>query len=120
MESRSNIIGLRSEKKIEGDRAGCVAIDLGQDSALAKISDGFEKYRVTRYDKEEMLPHHNRQKNEYLIPRCVLQSDVIINLPKLKTHKKAGMTCSMKNFVGINALKDWLPHHRTGSVEEKG
>ena len=120
IESRNNIVGLRSEKRLEGDLSGYVSVDLGQDSELAGIADGFERYRVTCYNKEEMVVHHNRLKNEYLIPKSILEADVIIDLPKLKTHRKAGMTCAMKNLVGINGFKDWLPHHRTGSVEEGG
>jgi uncharacterized protein (DUF362 family) len=30
-----------------------------------------------------------------------LQADVFINLPKPKTHKRAGITGAMKNLVGI-------------------
>jgi hypothetical protein len=50
----------------------------------------------------------------------VLEADVFINLPKLKTHKKAGITCSLKNLVGINTYKNWLPHHTGGAPAEGG
>jgi hypothetical protein len=43
-----------------------------------------------------------------------LESDVVFNLPKIKTHAKAGITCALKNMVGINGSKDWLPHHTKG------
>src|SRR5262249_15686205 len=49
------------------------------------------------------------------LPSSVLSADVVINLPKLKTHRKAGLTAAMKNLVGINGSKDWLPHHAAGS-----
>jgi len=39
----------------------------------------------------------------------------MFSLPKLKTHKKAGITVSLKNLVGINGDKNWLPHHTEGS-----
>ncbi|HOX28772.1 MAG TPA: DUF362 domain-containing protein, partial [bacterium] len=45
---------------------------------------------------------------------------VVINLPKLKTHRKTGMTCALKNLVGINGNKDWLPHHRKGAAADGG
>ena len=32
------------------------------------------------------------------------------SLPKLKTHKKAGITCALKNLIGINGNKEYLPH----------
>lgn len=91
------------------------AIDLGSSSFLNDISDGYKKYRVTDYNARKMKKHHNKDTNEYFIANSVLEADVIINLPKLKTHRKAGITCSLKNIIGINGSKDWLPHHRKGS-----
>lgn len=49
-----------------------------------------------------------------------MDADVFINLPKLKTHKKVGITCALKNLVGINARKNWLPHHTEGTPEDGG
>ena len=105
---------------LEGDSKGYHRVDLGNRSLLAPLSSQSEKFRVTSYDCSEMREHHNETKNEYLIPRTVLEADVVINLPKLKTHRKVGLTACLKNIVGINGHKDWLPHHRCGSVEEGG
>jgi hypothetical protein len=49
-----------------------------------------------------------------------MEADVFINLPKLKTHKKVGITCALKNLVGINANKNWLPHHTEGTPDQGG
>jgi hypothetical protein len=49
-----------------------------------------------------------------------LECDVFINLPKLKTHKKGGLTCSLKNLVGINGDKNYLPHYTVGSPRNGG
>jgi hypothetical protein len=49
-----------------------------------------------------------------------MEADVVINLPKLKTHRKAGLTGALKNMVGINGLKDYLPHHRKGGSLDGG
>ncbi len=35
------------------------------------------------------------------LPRTVLRSDVIVSMPKVKTHHWAGVTLSMKNMFGI-------------------
>lgn len=107
-------------ERLAGAPGGYVAVDLGRDSYLDAISTRYLRYRVTDYDKQEMMDHHNENTNEYLIPRVVLESDVVLNLPKLKTHRKVGMTASLKNVVGINGCKDWLPHHSSGSVQEGG
>ena len=105
---------------LKGDPKGYVAVDLGKRSLLASLGSQSKKFRVTNYDCKEMSEHHNETKNEYLIPRTVLESDVVINLPKLKTHRKVGLTACLKNIVGINGHKDWLPHHHCGSVKEGG
>ena len=105
---------------LEGDPKGYVAVDLGKRSLLAPLGKQSEKFRVTNYDCKEMSKHHNETTNEYLIPRTVLDADVVINLPKLKTHRKVGVTAALKNIVGINGYKDWLPHHRCGSMVEGG
>ena len=105
---------------LEGDSKGYHRVDLGNRSLLAPLSSQSEKFRVTSYDCSEMREHHNEARNEYLIPRTVLEADVVINLPKLKTHRKVGVTACLKNVVGINGHKDWLPHHRVGSIKEGG
>jgi hypothetical protein len=50
----------------------------------------------------------------------VLDADVVINLPKLKTHTKAGVTLNLKNAVGINGDKNWIPHFRVGGLSQGG
>jgi len=35
------------------------------------------------------------------LPRSVVEADLIVSLPKLKTHHWAGVTCSMKNLYGL-------------------
>jgi hypothetical protein len=49
-----------------------------------------------------------------------LASDLVINMPKLKTHKKSGITVSLKNLVGLNGNKNWLPHHSLGTPAQGG
>jgi uncharacterized protein (DUF362 family) len=38
---------------------------------------------------------------ELYLPKTVLSADVIISVPKMKTHRLAGITLSMKNMFGI-------------------
>ncbi len=103
-----------------GDPSGYTVIDLGADSCHAGRSVDYGRYRVTDYDPDLMHRCHNHQKHEYLISNTVLSADVIINVPKLKTHRKAALTCAMKNMIGINCLKDFLPHHTAGAIDEGG
>jgi hypothetical protein len=49
-----------------------------------------------------------------------MDADVFINLPKMKTHKKVGVTLSLKNLVGINGDKNYLPHFCVGTPDQGG
>jgi len=95
-------------------------IDLASKSFLEDISDYAENFRVTCYDPRLMASHHRRGKHEYLVTRRVFDADLLINLPKMKTHIKAGLTGALKNLVGINGHKEFLPHHILGSSETGG
>ncbi len=104
---------------LRGDPSGDVAFDLGQYSAFADHG-GAGRYYGADYDSAEVNRHHRDGRHEYLLSGSAIRSDVIINLPKLKTHKKAGVTLSLKNLVGINTDKNWLPHHTEGDPAEGG
>lgn len=97
-----------------------VEFDLGSASALEPITRPRTEFRVTMYDPEAMKKTHAPGRHRYLVAREVVAADVVISVPKLKTHRKAGITGSLKNVVGINGLKDYLPHHRKGSMESGG
>jgi uncharacterized protein (DUF362 family) len=99
---------------------GYLLVDLGRDSFLEEIAEFSDRFRVTCYDPRLMQQHHAPGKHEYLLSRRALDADLLINLPKLKTHKKAGLTGALKNLVGINGHKEYLPHHIRGSYFEGG
>jgi hypothetical protein len=50
----------------------------------------------------------------------LFDSDLVISIPKIKTHQKAGITAALKNTVGLNGDKDFLPHHRKGGDRNGG
>lgn len=111
--------GIRKEVSREGE-VGTV-IDLGEESAFAQEDpEKLERMRVTCYDPRLLQSHHQPGKHEYEISKYVLQADVIINMPKPKTHRKAGITISLKNFVGANVHKEFLPHHTMGAPSQGG
>jgi uncharacterized protein (DUF362 family) len=91
-----------------------VLFDLGSESLLEPISVPEGRFRVTMYDPSLMRRSHGPGRHQYLLCREAFEADVFINLPKLKTHRKAGVTIALKNLVGINGNKDYLPHHRIG------
>ncbi|MFX1388567.1 MAG: DUF362 domain-containing protein [Promethearchaeota archaeon] len=108
--------------KLEGDPKGYKVINLKKGSNLYKLSlnNGYKKFRVTNYDPKIMKMAHNQLDHKYLISNSIIQADVIINVAKFKSHRKAGITGCLKNSIGINGSKDWLPHHRYGALREGG
>jgi uncharacterized protein (DUF362 family) len=46
---------------------------------------------------------------ELALPQALLRADVIVSMPKLKTHHWTGLTCSMKNLFGVvpGAVYGW-------------
>ena len=100
---------------------GAEVIDLGDESEFAGMNEyELDKIRITNYDPAILKEHHNDSVNEYKVSREILSADVIINMPKPKTHRKGGVTIALKNLVGINCRKEYLPHHTNGSKEEGG
>jgi len=107
-------------ERLPGDPAGYVKVNLGSDSMFAEVEHLCHLLYGSEYDTSEIRSHHTGGVHEYLISKTVLEADCIVNLPKLKTHKKTGITVSMKNMVGINGNKNWLPHHRLGTPAQGG
>lgn len=97
-----------------------VLYNLGRDSLLEAITDDKNSFRVTRYDPRLMAKTHSPGNHQYLVAREIIEADTVINLPKLKTHRKAGITSALKNLVGINGNKEYLPHHRIGGADDGG
>jgi hypothetical protein len=97
-----------------------VLFDLGTDSLLEPLAGDASRFRVTMYNPDLLQRTHAPGRHQYLIARSVIDADVVINLPKLKCHKKAGLTGALKNLVGINGNKEFLPHHRKGSHARGG
>jgi uncharacterized protein (DUF362 family) len=105
--------GVRSEDRF-------VLFDLGGESLLEPIAVDSDKFRVTMYNPELLQQNHQLGRHRYLIAREIIEADLVINLPKLKSHKKACVTGALKNLVGINGNKEFLPHHRKGGSESGG
>jgi uncharacterized protein (DUF362 family) len=104
----------------ESRRKEYTEVDLGVRSLLESGDPPGYGFGVAQYGCRRMRAAHSATVNKYLMPNAVLQADVFINLPKLKTHMRTGMTCALKNLVGINGHKDYLPHYRCGSPRDGG
>jgi uncharacterized protein (DUF362 family) len=97
-----------------------ILFDLGAESLLEPVTHEHSEFRVTMYHPDLLQNTHSRGRHQYLVAREVIEADVVINVPKLKTHKKACLTGALKNMVGINGHKEYLPHHRKGGSASGG
>ena len=112
--------GVRIKEEERQAAENFVLYNLGEDSLLEPLTDDKNSFRVTRYDPRLMAKTHSPGNHQYLVAREIIEADIVINLPKLKTHKKAGITSALKNLVGINGNKEFLPHHRIGGADAGG
>ena len=96
---------------------GSIKIDLGKRSLHTLRDNENPEYRVEDYSKKETAAYHSAGKHVYNVSATVLKADVIINMPKPKTHRLAGITGAIKNFVGITYDKASLPHRVEGDKE---
>jgi uncharacterized protein (DUF362 family) len=114
---REGVIGKR--ESLPGDPAGSQEIDVGRLSALGGLPDGI-RFHGSDYDESETNSYHGRDRHEYLLSKTCTGADVIVNIPKMKTHKKTGATLCFKNIVGINTGRNRLPHYVFGSPRDHG
>lgn len=106
-------------KKLSGDPCGKVLINLRNETSEF-YDKPIKKLYGADYNTDETNRAHNGEDNLYSLSGTIMQADVIINLPKLKCHKKGGITCCLKNMIGINTNKNYLPHHTIGSPSQGG
>jgi uncharacterized protein (DUF362 family) len=108
-----------SKKELPGDPKGSTHARLDQDSEFVGFHGLGQLYGAS-YNMAETNDRHRDTTHEYMLCRTPMDADVLINIPKLKCHKKVGLTCALKNLVGINANKNWLPHHTEGTPDRGG
>lgn len=101
-------------QELKGDPKGYTLVDLKEKSKLNTLSN-IERLYGSDYNRDFIVRQHLNGNHKYLISGTILNSDVIISVPKLKTHKKTGITINLKNLVGINGDKNYLAHYRIGS-----
>lgn len=107
-------------KKLAGDPRGSTQINLISDESEFFSHTPRNGYFGADSNIAETNQAHDGTRNLYRVSRTVLEADVFINMPKLKTHKKAGITASLKNLVGINTYKNFLPHNSIGTSADGG
>ncbi|HNY26371.1 MAG TPA: DUF362 domain-containing protein [Candidatus Sumerlaeota bacterium] len=115
---RTWLYGKWGRVPVQQDPRGYTFVNLGENSYFRDIDP--KKLRIAIASHKVMFDHHSGGRHEYLFPNSFLESDVILNVAKLKTHRRTAITLALKNFMGLPALKDTLPHFMVGSPEEGG
>lgn len=111
---RAYHLGLLVRRRLPGDPRGYRVVDLGARSWFADPAVRCDRLGYHRSQLVAPRRHHTDRVHEYSIPQTVLDADVIINLPKMKTHRQAGVTLSLQSAVGLTDRKRWLPHFQAG------
>jgi hypothetical protein len=114
---KGDVIYKREE--LAGDPLGYTTVDLHEASEFSTFGLGGPFYGAD-YDTKETARFHSNGSHRYVLCRSVMAADVVINLPKMKTHKKTGVTLSLKNMVGINGYRNCLPHFTIGTPSQGG
>jgi uncharacterized protein (DUF362 family) len=110
---------LARRETLPGDPAGYTTVELGERSEFHDYALSGRFYGAD-YDMAETRRYHENGRHAYVLCRTVMDADVVINVPKLKTHKKTGVTLSLKNLVGVNGYRNCLPHHTIGTPHDGG
>ena len=96
----------------EGPGHRRVTLDLadsaGYFSTVSQFEKSFTDLNLDEVTRVELKNPHSRLSSLYL-PNTVLGCDLLVSMPKLKTHHWAGATLSMKNFFGLvpGAVYGW-------------
>ncbi len=106
-------------RKLTGDNLGSVVINLGRRSEFYTLNNS-QNYYGADYNREETIRHHSGEVQRYMVSRTMLDADVVIMVPKLKVHKKVGVTLGGKGLVGINTNKNYLVHYTLGTPSSGG
>ncbi len=95
---------------LPGDPEGNILIRLGRRSMLFN-KPGERKLYGAVYHRDETISHHSGETHDYELSGTIMNADVVVSLPKLKVHKKVGVTLNAKGLVGTCTNKNFLVHY---------
>lgn len=113
--------GVVVEKKYTTNVDNAILVNLGDKSMHCedRVVNNTQ-YKISDYSSKLTNAYHNGDEHIYEVNRAVLEADIVINVPKPKCHRLAGMTAGMKNLVGIIYEKASLPHRKLGDSQNGG
>jgi uncharacterized protein (DUF362 family) len=100
--AESSAVGVDTEKVIEGSDYGELR------------EKGYEVIDLKKAEKAMIPVHRGKVFQEIESYRLVQEADVIVSLPKMKTHDQTGITCSIKKLKGLLSDKYKKKSHQEG------
>ncbi|TFG18982.1 MAG: DUF362 domain-containing protein [Promethearchaeota archaeon] len=99
-------IGVNIENVQIGDSPGQIRMSASNIAKKVGLLQVAEKEGVKFVDFEHEVPFHEKVEDavwlkDYYVSKAVKDCDILINLPKLKTHGEATITGAIKNYWGI-------------------
>lgn len=102
-------LGAASVTIAEGPGHRRDTLGLADEAGYWKGIRGFEDHFVD-LNRDDVSPVKNfASEKQFFLPNTALGADLIVSIPKMKTHHWAGATLSMKNFFGLvpGAVYGW-------------
>jgi uncharacterized protein (DUF362 family) len=105
-------LGAREVRVAEGPGHRRLTLDMAYDAGFFDAITGFEK-RFTDLNVDDVTRIRLRNPfsslSDLYLPNTVLGCDLLVSLPKMKTHHWTGATLSMKNLFGVvpGAVYGW-------------
>ena len=99
------------KEHLDGDPKGSISVNLGRQSKIYDLTNSENLYGAA-YHRDETIKNHSGFNQNYELSRTIMESDVFISVPKMKVHKKVGVTLNIKGLVGINTNKNMIVHYR--------
>ncbi|NVM16142.1 MAG: DUF362 domain-containing protein [Candidatus Lokiarchaeota archaeon] len=98
--------GVRMENVSIGDSPGQIKISATQIAKKIGLYETCEKAGIRFINFEHDIPVHEKIEDsirleDYYVSKAVKDCDLLINLPKLKTHGEATITGAIKNYWGV-------------------
>ncbi len=76
---------------------------LVESGVFEALADSKLTFEDLNYQEIRSVPNRGRRSKlrEFFFPRAVVEADLIVSMPKMKTHHWMGMTGALKNFYGV-------------------
>jgi len=101
----------------EASSIGVVTEEAIQKAGYGKLREaGYQVVDFTKVETVKVPIPRGKKMKEVVLPKMVLDADVLIDVPKMKTHDQTEVTLSLKNMKGILQDKGKRSLHHTYGI----